>query len=121
MFEAGANFFILAVKPRILIPMHYFHRADTATEYARTASCRTTEVLAMPIYGDTICLEADDDGYLNISRPEETAVPEVTETETEKEKVPDPNEPLLEEDDPFLESDLPLSSLATEKPERPKD
>ena len=47
MFEAGANYFILAVKPRILIPMHYFHRADTATDYARTASCRTTEVLAM--------------------------------------------------------------------------
>ena len=38
MFEAGANYFILTVKPRILIPMHYFHRADTAMDYARTAS-----------------------------------------------------------------------------------
>ena len=48
MFEAGANYFILSVKPRILIPMHYFHRADTAVDYARTASCRTPEVIAVP-------------------------------------------------------------------------
>ena len=33
MYEAGANYFILAAKPRILIPMHYFHRADTAADY----------------------------------------------------------------------------------------
>ena len=115
MFEAGANYFILTVKPRILIPMHYFHRADTAMEYARTASCRTTEVLAMPVYGDTIILETDEDGYLNISHPDVIPVRELKET------IADPTEPLLEEDDPFLESDLPLTSLATEKPEPPKD
>ena len=123
MFEAGANYFILAVKPRILIPMHYFHRADTATDYARTASCRTTEVLAMPVYGDTIRLEADEDGYLNISRPEDAVPPgtETAATETAGEEYgPGSTEPLLEEDDPFLESDLPLPSLATEKPEPPE-
>ena len=124
MFEAGANYFILAVKPRILIPMHYFHRADTATEYARPASGRTTEVLAMPIYGDSILLEEDEDGYLNISRPAvsespEPEVPEIPETPAEPSGTSD--EPLLEEDDPFLESDLPLTSLAAEKPEAPED
>jgi hypothetical protein len=123
LFEAGANYFILAVKPRILIPMHYFHRADTATEYARTASCRTTEVLAMPIYGDSILLEEDEDGYLNISRPADIQPSEYETPETSK--IPtntfgSENEPLLEEDDPFLESDLPLTSLATEKPETPE-
>ena len=121
MFEAGANYFILTVKPRILIPMHYFHRADTAMEYARTASCRTTEVLAMPVYGDTIILETDEDGYLNISHPDVIPVRELKETITRNETIADPTEPLLEEDDPFLESDLPLTSLATEKPEPPKD
>ena len=119
--------------------MHYFHRADTATDYARTASCRTTEVLAMPVYGDTIRLEADEDGYLNISRPEDavppgtgtaetdttgTAETGTAETETTgtagEEYGPGSTEPLLEEDDPFLESDLPLPSLATEKPEPPE-
>ena len=120
MFEAGANYFILSVKPRILIPMHYFHRADTATDYARTASCRTTEVIALPGYGDSIRLEADEDGYLNISRPdfsvpgqEEESETSPDETEAEKE------EPLLAEDDPFLESDLPLPSLVDEKHTNP--
>ena len=121
MFEAGANYFILAVKPRILIPMHYFHRADTAMEYARTASCRTTEVLAMPVYGDTIRLEADEDGYLNISRPEKAAGLQPEETDLTSESGDSlSTEPLLEEDDPFLESDLPLTSLATENPEEPE-
>ena len=116
MFEAGANYFILAVKPRILIPMHYFHRADTATEYARTASCRTTEVMALPVYGDTIRLEADEDGYLNISRPETMPA---SEQEKPEELPENPADPILEEDDPFLESDLPLTSLATNEHEPP--
>jgi len=126
MFEAGANYFILAVKPRILIPMHYFHRADTAMEYARIASCRTTEVLAMPVYGDSIMLEEDEDGYLNISHPFNTdaSEPEVSEipvvsetTEAPKEIPAEETESILQEDDPFLESDLPLISLATESTE----
>jgi hypothetical protein len=130
MFEAGANYFILAVKPRILIPMHYFHRTDTATEYARTASCRTTEVLAMPVYGETIRLEEDEEGYLNISRPSGTSVFESGIPETQDPSGTDdapkgaPAEedgPILQEDDPFLESDLPLTSLATEKQEPPEN
>ena len=36
MFEAGANYFILQVKPRLLIPMHYFHRTEIILDYART-------------------------------------------------------------------------------------
>ena len=99
MFEAGANFFILSVKPRILIPMHYFHRAEIAMEYARTASCRETEVIALPGYGDELGVEMDEEGYLNLY------VPEHVSGEDEK-------EPFLAEDDPFLESDLPLPQLA---------
>ena len=128
MFEAGANYFILSVKPRILIPMHYFHRAETAIDYARTASCRTTEVIALPGYGDRLRITTDDDHYLDVSFPseeEETAgkAPEMPETpegypapaaaENGSELPLDIADTLLSEDDPFLESDLPLSSLAT--------
>ena len=97
MFEAGANYFILSVKPRLFIPMHYFHRADVAIDYARTAGNRSTDVLAMPGFGDRLCLEVDDEGYMNISF-------------TEKEK----DSPSLEDpgvSDPFDESDLPVSQL----------
>ena len=110
MFEAGANFFILSIKPRIMIPMHYFHRAEVAMEYARTASCRTTEVIALPGYGDLLNIELDGEGYLNLSFPERTEFPAETDKGGEQEKTDEG--PILSEDDPFLETDLPLAQLA---------
>ena len=117
MYEAGANYFILAAKPRILIPMHYFHRADTAADYARTASCRTTEVIALPGYGDKLRVQMDEEGYLNVTFPQEEEPDEAGESspEGESELPLDEGETLLSEDDPFLESDLPLTSLAEEE------
>ena len=139
MFEAGANYFILSVKPRVLIPMHYFHRADVAEEYARTASCRSTEVVAMPLYRETMTLEMDEDGYLNIRlhrapRAEDAKAPvdpaSAREFRSPAEGVPyDPEEtPAASADgvqpagftpetfdpdeDPFSESDLPISLLS---------
>ena len=123
MYEAGANYFILSVKPRLLIPMHYFHRVDVAMEYARTASCRSTEVLAMPGYGDAVILETDAEGYFNISFPE---VPE-EEAETPPEPEPDAGPDLVDlmENNPFDESDLPLAQLAQlaggEEPDAPEE
>ena len=130
MFEAGANYFILSVKPRILIPMHYFHRADTATEYARTASCRTTEVLSLPGYGDQVWMEADEEHYLNLSFPEVRRLKpgntpdeppaageeNILHSTAEAEKPLESADTILSEDDPFIESDLPLSSLADDSP-----
>lgn len=120
MYEAGANYFILAVKPRILIPMHYFHRADTAMDFARTASCRTTEVIALPGYGDSLRLEMDEEHYLNVSfppagEPDETRAAAGND-ESDAELPLSEGETLLSEDDPFLESDLPVASLTDEEP-----
>ena len=110
MFEAGANYFILSVKPRVLIPMHYFHRAEVAMEYARTASCRTTEVVALPGYGEMLSIGLDEEGYLNLSFPEEPELPDGEADGAEEEE--NGGDPLLPENDPFLETDLPLSQLA---------
>ena len=116
MFEAGANYFILSAKPRILIPMHYFRRADTALDYARTASCRTTEVIALPGYGDRLRIQADEDHYLNVSFPSDENAGETDENAlADGSELPlDEGDTMLSEDDPFLESDLPLASLAEE-------
>ena len=107
MFEAGADSFILSIKPRLLIPMHYFHRADVAMEYARTAANRSTEVLAMPEYGDILKISVDETGFMNLSFPTREEVSRV---------APDPVEESisdsLSEDNPFNDSDLPLSQLA---------
>ena len=101
MFEAGANYFLLSVKPRLMIPMHYFHRAEIAEEYARTASSRTSEVLAMTEMGDAILVRSSDDGYLDVSfLREEEAFSE----------GPEEEDPLL--NSPFDETDLPLPQLA---------
>ena len=101
MFEAGANYFILQVKPRLLIPMHYFHRTDIILDYARTASSRTTEVLAMPGIGDCIAVDFTEEDYLDISFPRQ-------EPEEEEPEELDTISP----DNPFSESDLPLTQLA---------
>ena len=114
MYEAGANYFIMSVKPRILVPMHYFHRADVALEYARTASSRDTEVLAMPLYGDTIRIEIDDEGYLNVTPVRRTdASGKASESESpDEEPAPDFLDPELDHDNPFAESDLPIAGLS---------
>ena len=108
MFEAGANYFILTVKPRLLIPMHYFHRSDVASEYARTAGNRFTEVMAMPGICESVALELDDQGYINISVPQDEAA--------EMDELPEEiHDNVLSGDNPFSDSDLPLSQLAMDE------
>ena len=127
MFEAGANYFILTVKPRILIPMHYFHRSDAAVDYARTASCRTTEVIALPGFGDRLRVQMDEEHYLNVSFPTDESWQEPEDEDADDGRLTgntselplDEGETLLSEDDPFLESDLPLTSLAYDDPDAP--
>ena len=115
MFEAGINYFILTVKPRVVIPMHYFDRTDVAMEYAQAASCRSTEVVAMPAIGDLLEVETDEEGYMNLRFPDPEDFLE-EEMDDSANAYGDEADPLLAEDDPFLESDLPLTQLA-EHPE----
>ena len=134
MFESGANYFLMAVKPRIMVPMHYFHRTDVAMDYARTASNRATEVIAMPGFRETMLITVDDDGYLNLQPGPEEPVPgaeaasDAGSPENPGSSAEDPAE--LSEDgslinDPFSETDLPVSMLSdppeegTDKPANP--
>ena len=113
MYEAGANYFILTVKPRLMIPMHYFHRTDIAQEYSRQNRTRATEILAMPGFGDMICLTLDDEGYTNVRLIRENGVDLVRE-ETAEQQIPDETDPL-DINNPFGDSDLPVS--LNEEPE----
>jgi L-ascorbate metabolism protein UlaG (beta-lactamase superfamily) len=47
LFDAGANHFIMAVKPRLFIPMHWQGRGEVAVDFARRGRTKYTEVLAM--------------------------------------------------------------------------
>ncbi len=108
MFDAGATTFILAVKPRVLVPMHFWARAEIAKEFARRARSRETEVVAMTAWGEQIRLQFEENGYLTIhllTAPQPVAMPE-----RRREQTGDTDVSLqsYEQGDPFVETDLPI-------------
>ena len=101
LFDAGANYFLLAVKPRLLIPMHFWGRGDIAIEFARRSRCRQTEIIAMTRSGEHIDLDFTDDGYLTVHLPsgaEHSALPLDTQVDLGG----------YEGRDPFNDTDLPV-------------
>ncbi len=107
MYEAGANYFILTVKPRLMIPMHYFHRTDIAQEFARQNRSRATEILAMPGFADAISVTLDDEGYTNVRFVRENGVNLVAD-ETAQQELTEVEDDPLDINNPFGDSDLPV-------------
>jgi mRNA degradation ribonuclease J1/J2 len=67
----------MAVKPRVLIPMHWQERADVAQEYVRKNRTRRVEMVALTRPGDVVVIgkrfdQAEDDApmwhYQTITR-----------------------------------------------------
>jgi len=56
LYDAGANFFVMEVKPRVLIPMHWQERVDVANEYVRKNRTRRVEMVALTQPGDTVVI-----------------------------------------------------------------
>ena len=109
MFDAGANHFIMAVKPRMFIPMHWLNRREIALDYARRAKTRYTEVIALTHPREQMDVTFRDS---SISWKVSTAaLPEKEEVTLDS---------LNQEDNPFAESDLPVS-LDSVETEGPKD
>lgn len=106
MYDAGANHFILTMKPRVFIPMHWQDRPEVAIDFARRARNSNTEVLSLVRPGVVANLTFNDSvldihiieppkGFDNMPmpaghRPEPLA------------KLPDDG------NDPFADSDLPV-------------
>ena len=108
LFDAGANYFIMSVKPRLLIPMHFWGRAEIAVEFARRSRCRQTEVLAMTRPGEQIRVEVDDQGYMTVHL---LSIPEPVPAMRPQEETPRQTGVALDSydgSDPFAETDLPV-------------
>ena len=60
MYDAGAGYFVMTVKPKILIPMHFQGRADVAVRFAVTGETASTKVVALEEPGDHIELHIPD-------------------------------------------------------------
>lgn len=111
MYDAGANYFIMCVKPRLLIPMHFWGRAEIAMEFARRSRCRQTEVMALTRYGEQISLDFTDDGYIDVSLltpPEVVVSSRTAPIELPVVEIPEPRTPAYDPEDPFSDTDLPV-------------
>ena len=60
MYDAGAGYFVMDVKPRILIPMHFQGRGDVAMRFSVTGETAATKVVALQEPGDQIDLHIPD-------------------------------------------------------------
>ncbi len=112
LFDAGANYFILSVKPRLMVPMHFWGRAEIAVEFARRSRCRQTEVIAMTRPGEQFRLELDDQGYMTVhllSMPEPVPLSRAASELPIAEAAPgDIDLDSYDGSDPFRETDLPV-------------
>lgn len=101
LYDAGANHFILTLKPRIFIPMHFQNRPEVAVDFARRSRNPQTEVLAMAKPGVTA----------HITFGEELLDIHIIEPPKDPDDLPPsparrPDLPM--EDDPFADTDLPV-------------
>lgn len=103
LFDAGANYFMLSRKPRLLLPMHFWGRGDVIVEFARRSRTRETEIIALTSPGQAISLEIEDDGFMNISL---LAAPVLAQEYDVVEH--DVSLDGYEGADPFHETDLPI-------------
>ena len=60
MYDAGAGYFVMTVKPRVMIPMHFQGRGDVAMRFAITGETKHTKIVALEQPGDTIDLSFPD-------------------------------------------------------------
>lgn len=97
MFEAGANYFIMSMHPRLFIPMHFWRRAELIREFAqRTADEKTIiEVLSRP--GDRMILSFRDLTLVDVLVSSTGASPDTA-----------PEDDGYSGSDPFADTDMPL-------------
>lgn len=60
MYDAGAGYFVMTVKPKILIPMHFQGRPDIALRFSVTGETKYTQVVALQQPGEHIDLHIPD-------------------------------------------------------------
>ena len=103
LFDAGANYFMLTVKPRLLLPMHFWGRTDVIVEFARRSRTRETEIIALTSPGQAIGLDIEEDGFMNISLLPPPSLPQEPGALQQQVSLEG-----YEGADPFHETDLPI-------------
>ena len=100
MFDAGANHFIMAVKPRVFIPMHWQGRTEVALDYARRSRTKYTESIALTQPREKVEIDFEENSLtIRTFNTEKRAAP----------RQEDVTLDVLSPNDPFSDSDLPVS------------
>ncbi len=102
-FDAGANYFIMSVKPRILCPMHFWGRGDIIDLFASRCRNSETEILPLTIQGQAVSVTVEDDGFMHVSMLNPPVSAPTTSASAESVSLEG-----YEGSDPFLETDLPV-------------
>ncbi len=103
LYDAGANYFVMAVKPRVFIPMHWWKKVEAATDYARRGRTKYTEVVALTRTWESAELSIADDGKLVVRRLEPRGVEDAPPQDDS-----DCEMRAYAEGDPFSDTDLPV-------------
>ena len=117
MFDAGANYFILSVKPRLFLPMHWQGRSEVAVDFARRTRNKTTEVVAMTRPGEYAQITFSDTSiFLHIVEPPAEKKDDKSKGQEGKATVAEELTPSAQvtleaynQNDPFADTDLPVS------------
>lgn len=67
MYDAGAQYFLMEVRPKVMIPMHWWGRAEAALEFARRNRSKHTEILALTRPGENLRAERTDSGEIDVA------------------------------------------------------
>ena len=102
LFDAGANYFAMTMKPRLMIPMHFWGRNELIVEYARRSRTRETEILVMTSQGEKMRIEFSDDGFMTINILSHQYMNTL---DTEYNEI---DQMVMEEGNPFSDTDLPV-------------
>jgi L-ascorbate metabolism protein UlaG (beta-lactamase superfamily) len=54
LYDAGALYFLMSVKPRLMIPIHFQDRGDVAMDFARKNRSRKSDIVALTRRGESI-------------------------------------------------------------------
>ena len=115
MYDAGANTFIMSVKPRMMIPMHFWGRRSIVSEFARHSRTSETGIMALTRFGEQLQVDFAENGHMTVRplTPPETIMPvrpesvlPVVEPRRHSTEV---DLDTLSEQDPFSDTDLPVS------------
>ena len=99
LFDAGANYFVMAVKPRLFLPMHWQGRPEVAENYARKGRTKYTEVLALTHPRERAELQFEErELHIHVF----TVMPEAGEDTVDEELN------AFTRNDPFSDTDLPV-------------